>query len=305
MFKMSKLSKGCAIALSLSVMSFASSSIMAAECGPGEHWVDTCPAGTDEIPISTAVVTIEIPCGGKSQTMVFKGPTKIERQAGVPHSITTEMVSMLLKDETETITIRAGVDEGVERATKGKITEVTPTTADSYFDVFFEIDGPFGTWHNNKPHHMGAIIKEVPPLGEWHFPPTSNKTKLYNELDEEVACLDSRHALSVKLDSFTATAGNGAVALEWATGTEKDNAGFKVWRGQPLGGQCSNDPNNYKNVQAITPLVASQGTEVSGATYTMTDSNVVSGNTYCYALEDHDFGGKSTFHLDDIVSAKP
>jgi hypothetical protein len=115
-----------------------------------------------------------------------------------------------------------------------------------------------------------------------------------------------KYTLSVKLDAFTATAGNGEVALEWATGTEKNNAGFVVWRGQPLDGKCSNDPKNYTDdVQAITPLVASQGTEVSGATYTMTDSNVVSGNTYCYALEDIDYNGKSTFHMNDIVSATP
>ncbi len=43
---MSKLSKGCAIALSLSAMSFASSSIMAAVVG--DHWVDTCPECTDK-----------------------------------------------------------------------------------------------------------------------------------------------------------------------------------------------------------------------------------------------------------------
>jgi hypothetical protein len=72
-----------------------------------------------------------------------------------------------------------------------------------------------------------------------------------------------------------------------------------------LDGTCSTDPNNYTDVQTISPLVASQGTEVSGATYTMTDNNVVSENTYCYALEDRDFGGNSTFHLNDIASATP
>jgi hypothetical protein len=72
-----------------------------------------------------------------------------------------------------------------------------------------------------------------------------------------------------------------------------------------LDGTCSTDPNNYTNVQAISSLVASQGSQASGATYTMTDNHVVSENTYCYALEGRDFGGNSTFHLNDIVSATP
>jgi hypothetical protein len=611
MFKMSKLSKGCAIALSLSVMSFASGSIMAAECGPGDHWVDSCPAGIDIAP-SSGVVTIEIPCGGKSQTMVLRGPTVITRKAGqalsLPHSISTEMTMVLSDGGVPPITLTVGGPDIL--STLGQITEVTPTTADSVFDVYFKIDGPFGTLHNNMPHRMMALkgITEVPPLGDWHFPPSSAiTTSLYDEDDNEVACLDSKHILpvegfpdagvditpslgafqiiltekmgqkllgingcpnvpgcslvsplmydpqtrigrsdphadgdktdekkgakvckkevdgecvkffkrpvkdrhfkqvpidddgpfdegpegtteihtrvvslnmmpcdyditgavppgfvglgtldvmkitlskskkprrpsigeveslpgdnflglpgegffnlyvevdvdldddgtsdmtlhnklplllenklvetlppplefpynhtkyaaavydgntkigwievashgvdayqieefcdgvqvpvppravkkfvnnfvklqktplrplrtpgnSVTLDSFTATASNGEVALEWATGIEKDNAGFFVWRGQSVNGQCSNDPKNYKDVQAITPLVNSKGTEVSGATYTMTDSNVVSGNTYCYALEDRDFAGKSTYHLDNIVSATP
>ncbi len=98
---------------------------------------------------------------------------------------------------------------------------------------------------------------------------------------------------------------DGSVKLKWKTDTEKDNAGFKVWRGQSLDGKCADNPDNYTTVRTITPLMASQGTEVSGATYKMTDSNVVSGNTYCYALEDIDYNGKSTFHMNDIVSATP
>lgn len=111
--------------------------------------------------------------------------------------------------------------------------------------------------------------------------------------------------LSVNLSSFTVNAINGQTALELTTGTEKDNAGFYVWRGQPLDGKCSDNPNNYTDVQTITPLVASQGTDVSGATYTITDRHVVSGNTYCYALEDIDFSGNSTFHMDKIISVTP
>ncbi len=151
---------------------------------------------------------------------------------------------------------------------------------------------------------MKTIIEKLPPLGEWYLPPAKTTTLLYDTDDNSVASLVKARHTAVELDYFIATANNGEVALEWATGIEKYNAGFRVWRAQSLDGTCSTDPNNYRDVQAISPLLASQGTE-SGATYTMTDNHVVSENTYCYALENRDVGGNSTFHLNDIVSATP
>ena len=195
---------------------------------------------------------------------------------------------------------------------QGDFTSELKVYADLIFVVAGEDIGDEANWLASMP---APDTVKLEGKGHWtHELPADNKQDVMHNDDYpagEFYVTKIKHVgphpvtLSVTLDYFTATAGNSEVALKWATGTEKDNAGFKVWRGQPLGGQCSNDPNNYTNVQAISPLVASQGTEVSGATYTMTDSNVVSGNTYCYALEDHDFGGKSTFHLDDIVSAMP
>jgi hypothetical protein len=168
------------------------------------------------------------------------------------------------------------------------------------FELPYDHTDGIGVYDKAEPsHRIGWLVIASHGVGyDCNSGSVSNFVEHFDGLSESGKLL-------VTLDSFTATAGNGEVALEWATGTEKDNAGFKVWRGQPLDGICSNDPSNYTNVQAITPLVNSKGTEVSGATYTMTDSNVVSGNTYCYALEDRDFAGKSTYHLDNIVSATP
>ncbi len=108
--------------------------------------------------------------------------------------------------------------------------------------------------------------------------------------------------LSVTLYSFNAVAAEGKVTLNWETGTEKSNAGFVILRNQPLeDGKCSDKQAHYTD-KAITSLVYSKGDEVSGATYTETDSNVVSGNTYCYALEDVDYNGNKTIHEQNIVS---
>jgi hypothetical protein len=294
-------------------------------CGPGPHWVDDCPEFSDTLPNTRLDVTIEKPCGtspGTSYTL--RGPTDIHKQAGtmipwapppsIPssapslgdHNIHTEIVSMVLTGGP--LTLRAGVDQGLTQQSLGGIIELLdPLWAYSFFWVYHKIETPWGILHNNDPVLMEAIIDRVPPLWIPYRYLLEDPIPLYDADETEIACLlpPIIHRLPVTLDSFTATASNGAVALEWATGIEKDNAGFFVWRGQSVNGQCSNDPKNYKDVQAITPLVNSKGTEVSGATYTMKDSNVVSGNTYCYALEDRDFAGKSTYHLDNIVSATP
>ncbi len=247
----------------------------------------------------------------------------------------TQIISFNLTDNGTANAVRAGADALEQPRSIGEVKSLTEDgddfPANSFFNVFVEVDVDINedniidiTLYNTQPLLIQGELEGFPPNVLYVHGGTENRVVMYDKATNErkgvlklaghgvgeeyvsdIAGFEKAYALSVTLDSFTATASNGAVALEWATGTEKDNAGFVVWRAQPLDGQCSNDPSNYTDVQPITSLVASEGTEVSGATYTTTDSNVVSGTTYCYALEDRDFGGKSTYHLDDFVSATP
>ncbi len=111
--------------------------------------------------------------------------------------------------------------------------------------------------------------------------------------------------LSVSLDTFTANAADGKITINWTTGTETDNAGFTLWRATPIDGQCSTDPYNYKDVKQVQPLVYSKSQDgVLGASYSEQDQNVEPGVTYCYGLEDIEYNGKRTFHVDNIISAR-
>jgi hypothetical protein len=104
-------------------------------------------------------------------------------------------------------------------------------------------------------------------------------------------------------NSFTATASNGAVTIAWETAMEIDNAGFYVWRGQLKADktECSKNGKDYTKVKRLnSTLVPAEG---DASSYSYEDWKVASGNTYCYALEDVDLFGKSTYHLDDIPSA--
>jgi hypothetical protein len=111
-------------------------------------------------------------------------------------------------------------------------------------------------------------------------------------------------SLSVTLDKFTANAANGKIIINWTTGTETNNAGFILWRATPIDGQCTTNPYNYKNVKQVQPLVYSKAKDgVLGASYSEEDNNVEPKVTYCYGLEDIDYDGKRTFHIDQIISA--
>jgi len=297
-------------------------------CRSGSNWVDKCTRGIDIFP-SKAIVKIDWldtpgdPVGEPDFEIKLNDPnTVVYRGRVVDGVLPTKIVVLNLTGQSRLgkMTIRAGDGrwngecDNEQLCSLGTVeTQSSDSTkADSRFEIGFEIDidTPSDSFtlhacHNEK--HVVSIqgIVSLPPKGATYIPPSQKPIPLCKpDSDIPVAYLvDARHMLSITLKSFSTKPKNGSMKLKWKTGTEKDNAGFVVWRGQSLDGTCSTDPKNYTNVQAITSLVASQGTEVSGATYKMTDSNVVSGNTYCYALEDRDFSGKSTFHLDDIVSA--
>jgi hypothetical protein len=107
----------------------------------------------------------------------------------------------------------------------------------------------------------------------------------------------------VELANFTATPTQNGIRLDWETTSERDTSGFFIWRGTPLAdGKCTNDHSNYKDIMQLS-FDNARGDLSSGATYSRTDSNVTSGTSYCYLLEDVEFDGDSEFHWNFIDSA--
>jgi hypothetical protein len=91
----------------------------------------------------------------------------------------------------------------------------------------------------------------------------------------------------VELASFTATASNGLVKLEWVTASEVDNAGFNIYRAK-----AENGP--YEKIN--DSLIAGAGSTAAGAAYVFIDENVKNRKTYYYKLEDMDLNGATTMH---------
>jgi len=101
----------------------------------------------------------------------------------------------------------------------------------------------------------------------------------------------------VTLTSFTTTVSDDKVELKWETASEIDNAGFHIWRAVGEGWK----DGDYSTVTRLTDqLIPAKG---DGASYSYIDSNVDSGVTYHYGIEDIDLKAGSTFHCDSIESA--
>jgi uncharacterized delta-60 repeat protein len=113
--------------------------------------------------------------------------------------------------------------------------------------------------------------------------------------DFALARYDAGSPLAVDLDSFEATAAHGAVRLTWETASELDNQGFNLWRNSSPDGPAE---------QLNSALIPSQAPGSSqGFAYTWEDTDVVSGRTYWYWLEDVDLNGTTTLHGPVSVTA--
>jgi hypothetical protein len=119
----------------------------------------------------------------------------------------------------------------------------------------------------------------------------------------------------VKLDSFIATPHSKNVTLDWTTGTEKDNAGFFLWRGavDDNGGQTkitALEALNSHQMECVegkliavdepSQLITAIGNSREGACYSFEDTSINKDGTYYYVLEDVDTSGKRTVHCKDM-----
>lgn len=160
-------------------------------CGPGPNWVDTCPGGLDVLPTRLTATLDLSPSGGGLLSLVAFGETTVWHAAGSPHAdMPTELVRFALTGfgipgpglPPVKITVRAGdgladgICDGpnVRLCSLGAISELPgdPRHALSFFDVFFEITGPFPrlhTWYTHQasngelPCRVVATITMAPP----------------------------------------------------------------------------------------------------------------------------------------------
>jgi hypothetical protein len=90
---------------------------------------------------------------------------------------------------------------------------------------------------------------------------------------------------AVNMSSLGATAARGQVTLAWRTGSEISNAGFNVYRATSASGA---------RVKVNDLLIAAQGSEASGSSYSLVDRPGY--GSFYYWLEGVDYTGQSSLH---------
>ncbi len=155
-------------------------------CGPGEHWVDQCHGGADIMPTGALVgIARDDGCRAELSAVLF-GPVHVVRSNPRDDSLNfpgtrpidghrdvmdTEIVSMQLNGGGMSIVAGGGMGHGgVLRRSFGAIAE-QPThsaAADSFFDVFVEIDIGGGTLlYNHIPLTVKTKIDCLPPVATY------------------------------------------------------------------------------------------------------------------------------------------
>ena len=168
-------------------------------CGPGEHWVDNCPGGVDVIEDQGAVIglDLDLDCAEDASMTLFpcpdSTPLTITRSGPLDDSmnfpglrpvdghldcIDTEIIQMCLTGGGFKLIAGAGLGQGgVLAPSKGAIAElaVSPPDfpAESFFDVFFEVEIPGGVFlYNQTPLKIETVIFCVPPDDATYLHPT-------------------------------------------------------------------------------------------------------------------------------------
>jgi hypothetical protein len=99
----------------------------------------------------------------------------------------------------------------------------------------------------------------------------------------------------IELNGFDAQGVWRRIILTWTTASERDNAGFNIYRSDSADGE-------YTKINGA--LISAKGSVTEGAAYRFADWSVKKGETYYYKLEDVDMSGSTTQHGPISATAK-
>lgn len=119
------------------------------------------------------------------------------------------------------------------------------------------------------------------------------------ETARDLAIIVECTPLLVTLESLTANVERNGVRLEWTTGSEIDNLGFRILRaGLRKGTNQRSDVQDVGQLaQVLTPeIIPAQGSPLSGAEYEYLDTSAQKPGVVVYYLEDIDVYGRVTRH---------
>ncbi len=156
-------------------------------CGPGAHWLETCPAGTSTMLFHRATLGVDLdldcvvdipmtldPCLPIEHMLVVRMTAPQDDSVHYPglalvdghmDVIDTEIIEMCLTGDGATLRAGAG-NGGLTAPSLGAMVEQPgdPFMIDSFFDVFVEVEIPgLGTYYNHEPVRVESPLTCLPP----------------------------------------------------------------------------------------------------------------------------------------------
>ncbi|KAA3606541.1 MAG: T9SS C-terminal target domain-containing protein [Calditrichaeota bacterium] len=139
---------------------------------------------------------------------------------------------------------------------------------------------------------FGNTLNALLPLAFLSSPSGPSKTNSINEaksFEITIGFVDA--SLAVELDSFQARQIENSINLSWATGSEKDNEGFNLYRKTE-----STDYVKIGSYKTHTELLGQGNTSVETFYSFTDDSELQNGELYTYLISDVETNGLETSH---------
>lgn len=163
------------------------SAMAGAVCPPGSNWVATCGAGTYDVSAIfsnslqlEAGVAASLGLPATIPLVQFTGDTTLIVSPPVGNTLAVDVHSIYATQIGGSAILRVGTGQGLQPS-GGTITEEsgTPALADSFFDIFFEIDFGNVALHNTTPLHLTSVLTELPLLNGTAFQEPNLPLNLY------------------------------------------------------------------------------------------------------------------------------
>ncbi|TGO02323.1 hypothetical protein PN36_26875 [Candidatus Thiomargarita nelsonii] len=243
----------------------------------------------------TLLVSLGNPTGsaqlGEPDTTVVTITDNDNAQPGTPQ-FTNSTFMVAETASTVTLTVRRVGGTNGELTVNYATTDGTATDGSDYIGAIGTLTWADGD--SNDKTFTVTITDDSLSEGNETF------TVSLESLDSAIVTITDNDTTLVTLVDFTATALENSIEIAWITNTEFDSIGFHLWRATGEGWKNG----DYSTVTRLTEqLIPAEGNSGAGATYSYIDSDVESGITYYYGLEDIDLTGHSTFYWDYIDSA--
>jgi hypothetical protein len=101
---------------------------------------------------------------------------------------------------------------------------------------------------------------------------------------------------AITLLDLQATRASNGVTVNWETGSERDSAGFHLFR--------ASSANRSEAVRITTTLIPARGSASQGARYTWPDTTATDGDSYHYWLQEYEIGSGRNEYGPVLISAR-